>query len=100
MATTAFDYCGFSPEYLLDEWFFPSSIGDNCDWQIGTNEDGTLYVTHDDPAITKNAKHETSNFHTIKEAVQWCRIKELEHELKKLAEKAAAILDCEEIKQL
>lgn len=90
MATTAFDRCGYDAEFCEDEWSFLSEIvdsyGDRLFWGIDLNRDGTFAVKNDDSRVNEKHKYELYNFNTIREAVQWCRIKDLERLLAKAQE--------------
>lgn len=83
MATTVFDYCGYDLDFCEGVWVFESELvaswGDKRCWNIRINQDGTFAVENDDTKFNKKHKYEIYNFHTIKEAVQWCKIKDLEH---------------------
>lgn len=90
MATTAFDKCGYELDFCEGLWVFDSeltdSYGDKHFWNLQVNEDGTFAVENDDTRFNEKHKYELYNFNTIREAVQWCRIKDLERLLAKAQE--------------
>lgn len=90
MATTAFDKCGYDAGFSNGNWVFSSELvdswGDKLCWYVSINEDGTFSAVNDDVHFNERNKYDLYNFHTIREAVQWCKIKDLEYLLAKAQE--------------